>query len=466
MVLTLAQLRDITGGQLRLATMPPRHGETTHVGPIVTDSRRVQAEMVFWGLAGPRFDGSCFAEDALVRGASGVVVAGRNVEPWAGRWSLRVEDGLQALWSLADWQRRQFAGRVIAVTGSVGKTTTRLMIDAVLRSKFSGVTCPHNYNNEIGVPMSLLRLEREHRYAALELGASAAGEIGKLATLCRPEIGVITRIGEAHLGGFGSQREIAHAKAELLAALPDDGVAVLNGDDPWLRQMAARTVARIVWIGRGTDCQVGAVDVHFSNGCLRFRVDRQRYHVRVWGRHHLTSALAAIAVGVEFGMKPSEIAAALAEFQPPTMRCQVTDAAGAKLIDDSYNASPSAMRAALELLREVDAPGERVVVCGDMKELGEASRQWHRRLGEEVVTRCGADRLIACGDYAVDMVLAARAAGMPSARATACQAVEETIPLAQHATQPGSAVLVKGSRAMGLERVVEAIRSQSVRRAA
>jgi UDP-N-acetylmuramoyl-tripeptide--D-alanyl-D-alanine ligase len=458
MVLTLNELREITGGQLRLAAMPPRHGETTHVGPIVTDSRRVQAEMVFWGLEGERFDGSCFAEDALVRGASGVVVAGRDVEPWAGRWSLRVENGLEALWRLAAWRRRQFCGRVVAVTGSVGKTTARLMIDTVLRSRFSGVTSPQNYNNRVGVPQSMLRMEPEDDYAALELGASAAGEIGELAGLCRPDIGVITRIGEAHLGGFGSQREIANAKAELIESLPDDGVAVLNGDDPWLRLMACRTVARVVWVGRGNDCDVAASDVYCRGGCLRFRVKGQQYQVPVWGRHHLISALTAIGVGEEFGMKPAEIAAALARFEPPTMRCQVTDAAGAKLIDDSYNASPAAMRAALELLREVDAPGERVVVCGDMKELGEASQQWHRQIGEEVVTRCGADRLIACGDFAADVVFAAREAGMPSARATACRGVEEIIPLAKYATRPGSAVLVKGSRAMGLERVVEAIR--------
>jgi UDP-N-acetylmuramoyl-tripeptide--D-alanyl-D-alanine ligase len=466
MLLTLAQLRDITGGQLRLAAMPPRHGETTHVGPIVTDSRRVQNEMVFWALKGPRFDGTCFAEDALVRGASGVVVAGRDVEPWAGRWSLRVEDGLNALWALAAWQRRQFAGQVVAVTGSVGKTTTRLMIDTVLCSKFSGTTSPHNYNNNIGVPLSLLRLEREHQYAALELGASGPGEIEKLAQLCRPHIGVITRIGEAHLGGFGDQQQLAAAKAELLAALPREGAAVLNGDDPWLRTMASRTTARIVWTGRGSDCDLTAVDVRAIGGRLQFRVDAQAYEVAVWGRHHLTSALAAIAVGLEFGLSPAEIAAALAGFQPPSMRCQVSDEAGVKVIDDSYNASPSAMRAALELLREVDAPGERVVVCGDMKELGPTSRQWHRRIGEEVVTRCGADRLIAYGEHAQDVVVAARAAGMPSARATACHAVEETISLARYVMQPGSAVLVKGSRAMGLERVVEAIRSENLRRAA
>lgn len=457
MLVTLAQLRDITGGQLRLGAMPPRHGDSTHVGPIVTDSRRIQSEMVFWGLCGPRFDGSCFAEDALVRGASGVVTQ-RDVEPWAGRWSICVADSLRSLWALAHWHRQQFTGSVVGVTGSVGKTTTRLMIDTVLGSKFSGITSPHNYNNHVGVPLSLLRLEQEHRYAALELGASAKGEIAKLANLCRPQIGVITRIGEAHLGTFGTQHDLAEAKAELLAALPRSGVAMLNGDDPWQRQVAERSAARIVWIGRGADCDLAAVDVHSTGGWLRFRVDAQRYSVPVWGRHYLHAALAAIAVGLELGLSPAEIAAALADFQPPLMRCQVTDVAGGKLIDDSFNASPSAMRAALDLLREVDVPGERVVVCGDMKELGPASRQWHRRLGQEVVTRCGADRLFACGDHADDVVLAAREAGMPAARATACEQVEHIIPLVERTMRPGSAVLVKGSRAMGMERVAEAMK--------
>jgi UDP-N-acetylmuramoyl-tripeptide--D-alanyl-D-alanine ligase len=456
--LTLAQLRDITGGRLRLAAMPPRDGELAHVGPIVTDSRRVQADTVFWGMKGARFDGACFAEDALVRGTAGVVVAGREIEPWAGRWALVVDDGLSALWRLAAWYRQQFTGQVVAITGSVGKTTTRLMIDSVLKSKFAGTTSPQNFNNHVGVPLSLIRLEPEHRYAAIELGASSVGEIARLAELCRPQLGVITRIGEAHLEGFGSQRELARAKGELLTALPLGGVAVLNGDDSWLRQMASQTTARVVWTGKGPDCDVTALDVRYADGVLRFRVDAQRYRVPVWGRHHLTSALAAIAVGLEFGLSPGEIAEALAGFQPPEKRCRVTESAGAQWIDDSYNASPSAMRAALEVLREMDAPGEHVVVCGDMKELGESSSRWHRRLGEEVVTRCGADRLIACGDHAEEVVSAAREAGMPAARATYVPDAEATIPLVRKVVRQGNAVLVKGSRVMGMERVLEAIR--------
>jgi UDP-N-acetylmuramoyl-tripeptide--D-alanyl-D-alanine ligase len=359
---------------------------------------------------------------------------------------------------LAAWHRQQFAGQVVAITGSVGKTTTRLMIDSVLRSKFAGTASPQNFNNHIGVPLSLIRLEREHHYAAIELGASAAGEIAKLAELCRPQIGVITRIGEAHLEGFGSQRKVAEAKGELLTALSQGGVAVLNGDDPWLRQAGSRTAQRIVWVGRGPECDLTAMNVRYSEGLLQFRVDAQLYLVPVWGRHHLTSALAAIAVGFEFGLTPDEIAEALAGFRPPEKRCNVTESAGARWIDDSYNASPSAMRAALEVLREMDAPGEHVVVCGDMKELGESSSRWHRRLGQEVVTRCGADRLIACGDHAQEVVSAAREAGMPAARATYVRDAEATIPLVRTVVRHGDAVLVKGSRVMGMERVIEAIR--------
>jgi UDP-N-acetylmuramoyl-tripeptide--D-alanyl-D-alanine ligase len=466
MRLTVSELRTITGGRLRLGSMPPRDGETTQVGPIVTDSRRVQPDTVFWGLKGTQFDGACFAEDALVRGASGVVVSGRTVEPWAGRWSLEVDNGLDALRNLASWHRNQFTGTMIGVTGSVGKTTTRLMIDCVLGSKFPGTTSPQNYNNHVGVPLSLLQLEPHHRYGVLELAASGPHEIGTLAALCQPQFGVITRIGEAHLGGFGTLQALAETKAELLDALPATGIAVLNGDDPWLHRMASRSSAPVRWVGRGSNCDVMAVNVHFHEGELRFRVDRQVYVVPVWGRHHLTSALAAIAVGLEFGMTHREIADALRGFEPPSMRCHVQQARQAMLIDDSYNASPTAMRAALELLREVDTPGERVIVCGDMAELGEASTQWHRQIGEEIVTRGGADRLIACGRHAEDIVFAARKAGMPAARTAACKELNETISFVRHAVKPGSAVLVKGARVLGLERVADAIRGQSMRRAA
>jgi UDP-N-acetylmuramoyl-tripeptide--D-alanyl-D-alanine ligase len=466
MHITIGELHDLLGGKLRYGAMPPCAGDATVVGHISTDSRTIAPDEVFWGLAGPRFDGAHFAEEAFLRGASGVVIAGRRVEPWAGRWSLGVDDSLESLWRLAAWNRDKLSAPLVAVTGSVGKTTTRRMIDAVLGSRLSGTTSPKNYNNHIGVPLSLLQLERWHRYAVVELGATGRGEIRRLAQLAKPQIGVITQIADAHLACFGSHEAIAAAKGELLAELSNDGSAVLNGDDPALRRMAENCRARIVWFGRGADLDLQAQQIESRNGRMRFRADGQRYELAVWGRHYLTSALAAIAVGRMFDFDAKEIAAALAGFTGVPMRCEVSRAAGATIVNDCYNSSPTAMRAALDLLREIDAPGRRIVVAGDMADLGSAALQWHRRLGDEVVSRCGADLLIACGEHAKQTAMAAASAGMPNENTKACRNWQEALPMLLDEMQGGDVVLVKGARAMGMERLVESIRSHDAKAAA
>ena len=440
--------------------MPPCDGDTTLVGPIVTDSRVVEPEEVFWGLEGPRFNGAHFAEEAFIRGAAGVVATGRRVEPWAGRWALQVDDSRQALWKLAAWCRSQYGGPLVAVTGSVGKTTTRQMIDTVLKHRLAGAVSPRNYNNDVGVPLSLLRLERWHKYGVIELAASAPGEIGRLARLVQPSIGVITKIGEAHLGGFGSEAIIAAAKAELLAELPMHGQAVLNADDPWMRRIANRSSAKNIWVGRAADADIMGTDIASHNGRLCFQVEGQSFDVPVWGRHHLTAALSAIAVGQLFEMDLDEIATALAKFQAVPLRCEVTEAGGATIVNDTYNSSPTAMRAALELLREIDAPGKRIVVAGDMGDLGATADDWHRRVGEEVVSLGGADWLIACGDHAAAMTDAAAAAGMPRDHAVACQRWEDTLGVLSHAMKTGDVVLVKGARVMGMERILDSMKSR------
>ncbi len=465
MQLTLGDLHELLGGELRFGAMPPTAGDATLVGPVVTDSREVQPEEVFFGLAGARFHGGQFAEEAFVRGAAGAVTSGRRIEPWAGCWSLEVPDAKQALWRLAAWNRSQYAGPLVAVTGSVGKTTTRQMIDTVLGSRLSGTASPRNYNNHVGVPLSLLRLERWHQYGVVELAASAAGEIQSLARLARPTIGIVTRIGEAHLAGFGTPAAVAAAKAELLAELPQDGYAILNADDAWLRHLAAESGGRIgqapnIWVGRDSEADVMATDVRSSGGRLCFRVDGQRYQVPVWGRHHLTSALAAIAVGRLLDFDADEIAEALGQFRAVPLRCEVLNAGGATIINDSYNSSPTAVRAALELLREIDAPGKRIVVAGDLGEMGEAAGQWHRWMGEEIVSLCGADLLIACGQHADDVTTAAAAAGMPRERAIACHRWEETLGVLSGSLKSGDVVLVKGARTLGLERIVESLASR------
>jgi UDP-N-acetylmuramoyl-tripeptide--D-alanyl-D-alanine ligase len=462
--LTLTALQEIVGGRLQSV-----RDEVAPLGRVVTDSRLVEAGDVFWGLVGERFNGGRFVNEALMRGATGVVVQDCEVDPWAGRFCLQVDDSCEALWRLARWHRSRMQGNTIAVTGSVGKTTTREMIQAVLQTELTGTASPKNYNNHFGVPLSMLEMAPEHDYAVLELGASGLGEIARLADLCQPQFGVITRLGEAHLEGFGGTDEVAQAKVELLSALPETGCAVLNGDDARLRRLIDDCAAEIIWVGRDADCDLVATDIQSDAGQLRFRVAGDQYTVNVWGRHFLTSALVAVAIGRKMGLDAGQIAAGLANFRSPAMRCEVIKRDGLTIVNDTYNSSPSAMRAVLDLLREMPTVGRRIVVCGDMAELGHEAGAWHRIIGQEVVTRCGADILIACGDCAEETTFGAISAGMPAERAIACRLPEETLPQLDDVVLPGDTVLVKGARALAMERVVAALLTEptrSLRRAA
>jgi UDP-N-acetylmuramoyl-tripeptide--D-alanyl-D-alanine ligase len=450
------------------------------VGRPVTDSRLVEQGDVFFALRGANHDGEAFVGEAFRRGANGAVVT-VPIDVPEDCWAMVVDNTQWALEQWARWKRRQFTGTLIAVTGSVGKTTTRQMIHTVLQTRLRGTASPRNYNNHVGVPLSMMAIEPGHDYAVLELGASRRGEIAALANLCLPKVGVIGPIGEAHLDGFGSRRGVAEAKAELLASLPESGRAVLT-DDEELRAASFKCHAPITWIGTGSRCDLQAVDVRSERGRLSFRVaigDGQdshandpaavspiRFSVPVWGRHHVTAALAAIAVGRMMGFDQDEIAAALEVYQAVPMRCEVTEIRGATFINDAYNSNPTAMRAALELLRDFDAPGRRIVVFGDMAELGQQSLALHWQLGKAVVEIGAADLLIACGQFARHVTAGARVAGMIRARAIPCENVDEAWPFVGRILLPGDIVLVKGSRMMGMERVIEALKQYPQRRSA
>ncbi len=488
---TVGELCNAIEGRLIVGRHVPGAAEAP-CGRASIDTRTLAAGEVFWALRGPRRDGTTYVPDAFARGAVGAVAAA-EVDVPDDRWAIRVDDTQAALWRAAAWHRSRFCGTPIAVTGSVGKTTTRQMIHTVLAARLHGTASPRNYNNHIGLPLSLLSVEPEHDYAVLELGASRRGEIAALAGLCTPRLGVVTQLGEAHLAGFGSRQAIAESKTELLAALPEDGHAVL-GDDPWLRQAVRRCPAPVTWVGTNEHCDLQATDVATARGRLMFAVKGSgvfcaqhppgcsgkrlltplpsvpsegcKFDIPVWGRHHLTAALCAIAVGRLVGLDFDEMADALRNYRPVAMRCEVSEIRGATVVNDTYNANPTAMRAALELAAELDAPGRRIVVLGDMDELGEESPRLHWELGRQTVALGRADMLIACGRYARYVVGGARAAGMPQTRAIPCDVLEETLPYLGRAILPGDAVLVKGSRSVGMERIIEALNQYPSRRTA
>lgn len=462
-MITLSDLQNVTRA-VRVAPCGRSPDGPAPVGRIVTDSRQVEPGDVFWGLKGSHCDGSDFCDEAFAQGAAGVVV-GKPVRAPDGRWALIVDDSLRALHAWAAWHRERFRGAVVAVTGSVGKTTTRQMIHTVLSSKFHGTCSPRNYNNHIGLPLSMFQIEPDHDFVVLELGASGPGEIASLAALCRPTIGVVTHVGDAHLGGFGSRQGIADAKAELLDALPADGAAIL-GEDPWLRRLRNRSAAPTTMVGRGTDCDIIAKEVVLGQGTLSYIVRDVSFTVPVWGRHHLTAALAATAVGLQLGCTLEETADALRSFLPVPMRCEVTQVRAATIINDTYNANPTSMLAALDLLRDFDTRGRRIVVLGDMQELGGDAPAMHRQLGDQAVSRCGADLLIAYGDYAPYVVAGARAAGLSASRSLVCRQLDETLTCLGQAILPGDVVLVKGSRALRMERIVHALQTYPQRRIA
>ncbi len=452
----VSELQQAVGGQLRWPSMPPCDHEQSLVRRITVDSRQVERGDVFWALPGCRQHGADFAQEAFMRGAKGVV-SDRTVEPWPGCFSLTVPDANIALWQFAGWHREHFSGSVVAVTGSTGKTTTREMIHCVLGRQLNGTASPKNFNNHVGVPLSLLNVAPNDNYAVLELAASAAGEIDALARLCQPQIGVITCAGDAHLGGFGSRQAIVEAKAELLAAMTSGCCAVLPGDDARLRLLAEAHDLDITWFGRSGDCDVAASHVGYRDGALRFRACGHDFRVPVWGRHHLDAALAAIAVGMLFGQPMTEIAAALAAFEAVPLRCEVLQLRGVTVINDSYNASPSAVKAALALLREFANSGRRIALLGDMLELGDEADRLHVEIGREVVTGCGADRLIACGRHAERVADGARQAGMPPEHVEALGDPMQSIERLERLIEDGDVLLVKGSRALELERIVQRV---------
>jgi UDP-N-acetylmuramoyl-tripeptide--D-alanyl-D-alanine ligase len=462
------QLEDLlaaTGGQL-IGTTTVSSFSTAAV-----DSRRVTPGCCFVALRGERVDGHRFAADA-VRGGAAVLLVARPVELPAGAQAavVQVGDPLRALQDLAAWWRSRSAVRVVGITGSTGKTIAKEITADVLARTLGVLRNEGNLNSESGLPMTLLRLEPAHEAAVLEMSMYTTGEIARLAEIARPEVGVVLAVHPTHLQRAGSIEAIARAKAELPAALPADGLAVLNADDPRVAAMRDLTSAEVRTFGEVPSADVRADEIvsHGVTGTeftLHARWGSRRMRSGAPGRHLVPHALAAIAVAERFDVPIDEVAAALAVGSSAAHRMQLAEAAsGATVVDDSYNASPVSMSAALDFLAETPVPAgrRRLAVLGDMLELGPDEERLHREIG----TRAAGivDALLAVGRRGRWIADAARAAGL-SMVGEAADAEEAAQVFDRHlAPGPGDLLLVKGSRGIELDRVVDALVGAGVRR--
>jgi len=431
--------------------------ETFH--GISTDTRQLAPGSLFVALKGEHFDGNDFVGEAFERGAAAALVS-REI-PRAGPL-LVVSDTLEALGSLAGAHRAPLDTRVIAVTGSTGKTTTKEMIAAILSQGWRTARTPGNYNNEIGVPLALLDLDACYQAAVVELAMRGKGQIGYLARMARPQVGLITNIGLSHLELLGSREAIAEAKAELLAHLPEDGTAVLNADDDFFTFLKERSPSRVVSFGRSAaDVCPEHIDIA-GDGRVTFSLHASwgahDISLRAAGRHHALNAAAAAAAAAAAGAPPEWIVAGLEAFEATDMRGRIAEAPGGfTVIDDCYNAAPDSMRVALELL--ADLPGNRKwAVLGDMKELGPLAVEWHREVGE-TAARMGITGLITVGELGRHIAEAARKR-LPPQRVIEAADTAGAAQAAAERLQPGDVVLVKGSRAMKMEDIVARLRNQ------
>lgn len=454
--LSLHDLTQATGGQLTAPSSADLPFDRVSI-----DSRDIRPGDVFWALKGEQHDGHDFIPQALERGAVCCVTSHTHDETTNGS-RLIVDDSLASLGRFARWYRGTLEALVIGVTGSVGKTTTRDLIHAALASEYEGVRSRKNFNNLIGLPLSLLDIEQQHEFAVLEMGAARDGDIRALAEIAVPEIGVVTAIGLAHLASFGSLDAIIRTKGELLDCLPPTGFAVLPGDDPILRQMADRAPCPVIFVGEGDDNHLRATHVRASFEGLQFEVDSDEFDVPVCGRHHLTNVLCAIAIAREIGVRPQSLVQGLSYFQPIEGRCFLQPIGSWTVIDDTYNASPPSVAAACRMMKDLELPGigQRILVLGDMKELGPAAAHEHEQIGM-LAARLRIDLLLACGDHADDIAGGAERAGMAPHRIAAAPDIETAKAVLDCWLEPGDAILVKGSRATRMERIVEWLRERA-----
>jgi UDP-N-acetylmuramoyl-tripeptide--D-alanyl-D-alanine ligase len=469
-----AELLSATGGVLRAAA------GAVEASGVSTDSRTLAPGELFVALAGPKeqpvrivLDGHRFLGDALRRGAWGVLVeeqalrreeVRRELAAWPGRAVIAVPDSLRALGDLAAYHRRRMPARVVGITGSNGKTTTKEMAAAIAAERWRVLRSEGNLNNLVGLPLTLLGLEAGHEVAVVEMGMNHAGEIARLAAIAAPQVGVVTNVGPVHLEGVGGLAGVAAAKGEILEGIRPGGAAVLNADDPSTPTLAARWSGKLVSFGLSAAADVRAEAIEPAPRGTAFTLvlaDVCRARVRVpWiGEHNVRNALAAAAAAQCLGADCAQISAGLEKARPAAMRFEIgTIPPGVTVVNDAYNANPASMRAALAAFAQLPGAGRRVLVFGDMLELGGAAPAEHRELGRAAAGSAPA-LLLAVGTFAAEVAGGARGAGLPPSAIVTAPDADAAAALLAAWLRPGDLLLLKGSRGVRLERTLERLRA-------
>ncbi|HTH47971.1 MAG TPA: UDP-N-acetylmuramoyl-tripeptide--D-alanyl-D-alanine ligase [Candidatus Limnocylindria bacterium] len=448
-----------TGGEPLLGS------PATMVSRVVTDSRAVRPGDLFVALEGERFDGHDYLEEVRSRGAVAVVIARRHLSKLPDRTPAIVVDQTRSAYGrMAAAYRQQFDLPVVCVGGSNGKTTTKEILATLLARRFVTLRSEASFNNDIGVPATLLRLEAGHQAAVLEAGTNHPGELAPLVGMIAPRIGIITSIGREHLEFFGDLAGVAAeegALAQLLPAAAQGGVLLLNGECAFQKHLAARTPARVVRVGFGpaNDWRAELRSLTWESTTFSLTAPQPEwcgeYTIPLPGRHSVPNALFGLAVACELGMSPGDARDGLAVSVPAKQRLNVREAAGIRLLDDTYNANADSMLAALQTLSDLPCSGRRVAVLGDMAELGRHSETAHAEVGR-AAARLGVDAVFAVGRWSV---ITAEGAGAD--RAQAFPGVETAVPALLHSLRAGDTVLLKASRSSRLERLVEVILNQT-----
>ena len=438
--ITLSFVAEATGGEIVFGD-----GDEI-ISSISTDSRDCEGVSLFVALSGEKFDGNMFIESAIEKGAKGYISDG-DCDYRDCSFAIKVKNTRKALLDIASAYRLKFDIDILALTGSVGKTTTKELLATVLETEKNIIKTHGNFNNEIGVPLTLFGIRKENEIGVIEMGMSNFGEISRLTRCAKPSVAVITNIGESHIEYLGSREGILKAKCEILEGLSDDGVVVLNGDDAMLYSIKGTLPFKTIYYGmNNADCEVVAEDVNIGNNGISFTVDKEEYSVNLYGEHNVLNALCAITVGKLFGLSYESIRCGLASYKSEGIRQSVSEKNGVTVITDCYNAAPTSIKAAIKVLSAL-GKGRKIAVLGDMAELGESSPQYHREIGEFAVDN-GVDVLVLIGQYAKYT-----AQGAKGCEVFKYDTKEELENYLNENLRPSDTVLFKGSRVMKLEEV-------------